>query len=150
MKSALLISPVLSCAWLDALVMRVFIALLGALLLTGCQASDPLSGKNDPKDPWWELGFIEPFYMKVWVEDSAVEDINGKLFRRTGGGSAAGGDMGYNKEWARGWGGGGGGSAKSVVGDAGREKTAPSCEINSGRFFCTCCNRISSSHNDLC
>ncbi|AZC95281.1 DUF2931 family protein [Pseudomonas chlororaphis] len=96
--------------------MRVFIALLGALLLTGCQASDPLSGKNDPKDPWWELGFIEPFYMKVWVEDSAVEDINGKLFRRTGGGPAAGGDMGYNKEWARGWGGGGGGSAKSVVG----------------------------------
>ncbi|AZD85579.1 MULTISPECIES: DUF2931 family protein [Pseudomonas] len=96
--------------------MRVFIALLGALLLTGCQASDPLSGKNDPKDPWWELGFVEPYYMKVWVEDSAVEDVNGKLFTRTGGGSAAGGDMGYDKEWARGWSGGVGGNGKSVVG----------------------------------
>lgn len=85
--------------------MRVFIALLGALLLTGCLASDPLSGKNDPKAPWWQLGFSEPFYMKVWVEDSAVEDINGKLFLHTGGGSATGGDMGYDKEWARGWGG---------------------------------------------
>ncbi|MCP1479401.1 hypothetical protein J2Y88_001712 [Pseudomonas chlororaphis] len=97
--------------------MRVFIALLGALLLTGCWTSDPLSGKNDPKAPWWQLGFSEPFYMKVWVEDSTVEDINGKLFLRTGGGSAAGGDMGYDKEWARGWGGKGvGGSGKSVVG----------------------------------
>jgi Protein of unknown function (DUF2931). len=95
--------------------MRVFIALLGTLLLIGCHA-DPLSGKHDPKDPWWELGFIEPFYMEVWVEDSAVEDINGKLFRRTGGGSAAGGDMGYDKEWARGWSGGVGGNGKSVVG----------------------------------
>ncbi|AZD72909.1 DUF2931 family protein [Pseudomonas chlororaphis] len=96
--------------------MRVFIALLGALLLTGCQASDPLSGKNDPKDPWWQLGFIEPFYMKVWVEDSAVEDINGQLFPHTGGGSAAGGDLGYDKEWARGWGDTVGGSGWSVVG----------------------------------
>ncbi|SDT32219.1 Protein of unknown function [Pseudomonas chlororaphis] len=83
--------------------MRVFITLLGVLLLSGCHA-DPLSGKNDPKDPWWQLGFIEPFYMKVWVEDSAVEDINGQLFPHTGGGSAAGGDLGYDKEWARGWG----------------------------------------------
>lgn len=83
--------------------MRVFIALLGTLLLSGCHA-DPLSGKNDPKAPWWQLGFIEPFYMEVWVEDSAVEDINGKLILRTGKGSAAGGDLGYDKEWARGWG----------------------------------------------
>ncbi|NNB42121.1 DUF2931 family protein [Pseudomonas chlororaphis] len=94
--------------------MRVFIALLGALLLTGCQASDPLSGKNDPKDPWWELGFTEPYYMKVWVEDSTVEDINGKQFHRTGG-TAAGGRPGYEKEWARGWD-GVGIDGKSVVG----------------------------------
>ncbi|AKA25091.1 DUF2931 family protein [Pseudomonas chlororaphis] len=95
--------------------MRVFIALLGAQLLTGCLASDPLSGKNDPKDPWWEMGFTQPYYMKVWVEDTAVEDINGQLFHRTGGGSAADGDPGYQKEWARGWG-GVGGNGKSVVG----------------------------------
>ncbi|AKA24983.1 DUF2931 family protein [Pseudomonas chlororaphis] len=95
--------------------MRVFIALLGALLLTGCLASDPLSAKNDPKSPWWELGFTEPYYMEVWVEDSAVEDINGKLFRRTGRGTAAGGDLGFKKEWARGWD-GVGIDGKSVVG----------------------------------
>ncbi|WDH50759.1 DUF2931 family protein [Pseudomonas chlororaphis] len=95
--------------------MRVFIALLGALLLTGCLASDPLSGKNDPKNPWWDLGFTEPNYMKVWVEDSAVEDINGKLFRRTGGGTAAGGQPEDNRESARGWAGVGVGG-KSVVG----------------------------------
>jgi len=94
--------------------MRAFIALLGALLLTGCLASDPLSGKNDPKNPWWELGFTEPYYMKVWVEGSAVEDINGKQFHRTGG-TAAGGRPGYKKEWARGWD-GVGIDGKSVVG----------------------------------
>ncbi|AVO58620.1 DUF2931 family protein [Pseudomonas chlororaphis] len=94
--------------------MRMFIALLGALLLTGCLASDPLSAKNDPKNPWWELGFTEPYYMKVWVEDSTVEDINGKQFHRTGG-TAAGGRPGYEKEWARGWD-GVGIDGKSVVG----------------------------------
>ncbi|AVO58708.1 DUF2931 family protein [Pseudomonas chlororaphis] len=97
--------------------MRVFIALLGALLLSGCLASDPLSAKNDPKNPWWELGFTEPYYMKVWVEDSAVEDINGMLFRRTGGGTASGGNLGYQKEWARGWS-EVGGDGKSVIGAA--------------------------------
>lgn len=42
------------------------------LLSNGCQSNDPLSAKNDPKSPWWELGFTEPNYLKVWVEDSAV------------------------------------------------------------------------------
>ncbi|MCB2255177.1 DUF2931 family protein [Pseudomonas chlororaphis] len=93
--------------------MRVFIALLGTLLLSGCH-TDPLSGKNDPKSPWWDLGFTEPYYMKVWVEDSVVEDINGKQFHRSGG-SAAGGYPGYKKEWARGWD-GVGIDGKSVVG----------------------------------
>lgn len=41
--------------------------------------------------------------MKVWVEESAVEDINGKLFTRTGGGTAAGGEPENGKESARGW-----------------------------------------------
>jgi len=94
--------------------MRAPIALLAALLLTGCQ-TDPLSGKNDPKNPWWELGFTEPYYMKVWVEDSAVEDINGKLFRHTGRGTAAGGHPGYERDWSRGWD-GVGIDGKSVVG----------------------------------
>lgn len=42
--------------------------MLGALLITGCQSTDPLSTKNDPRSPWWELAFTEPNYMKVWVE----------------------------------------------------------------------------------
>jgi len=95
--------------------MRVFITLLGTLLLSGCQAANPLSGKTDPKNPWWDLGFTEPNYMKIWVEDSAVEDINGKLFRRTGGGTAAGGQPEDNRESARGWT-GVGVAGKSVVG----------------------------------
>jgi hypothetical protein len=41
--------------------------------------------------------------MKVWVEDSAVEDINGKLFTRTGGGTSAGGEPENGGESARGW-----------------------------------------------
>jgi hypothetical protein len=95
--------------------MRKVIAMLGVLLLSGCQATDPLSAKNDPKYLWWELAFTEPNYMKVWVEDSAVEDINGKLFHRTGGGSAAGGEPEDGKESARGWN-GVGSSGKPVVG----------------------------------
>ncbi|WPN60413.1 DUF2931 family protein [Pseudomonas sp. P9_31] len=83
--------------------MRTLIVLLGALLVAGCQAADPLSGKDDPKNPWWSLSFVEPFYMKVWVEDSAVEDINGKLFLRTGGGTAGGGEPEDGTESARGW-----------------------------------------------
>jgi hypothetical protein len=82
--------------------MRTLLALWVILLLNGCQ-SDPLSGKNDPKSPWWSLTFTEPRYMKVWVEDSAVEDINGKLFLRTGGGTAAGGEPEDGTESARGW-----------------------------------------------
>lgn len=95
--------------------MRVLIALLGVLLLTICQAT-PLSGEHDPKDPWWSLGFTEPYYMKVWVENSAVEDITGKLFRRTGAGNAAGGEPEDGMESARGWGGGIGGATRGVVG----------------------------------
>lgn len=83
--------------------MRVFVTLFCALFMTGCQSADPLSAKNDPKSESWELAFTEPYYMKVWVEDSAVEDINGKLFNRTGGGTAAGGEPEDGKESARGW-----------------------------------------------
>ncbi|RON43898.1 hypothetical protein BK667_28470 [Pseudomonas frederiksbergensis] len=96
--------------------MRAMLALLGAILISGCQSGDPLSAKNDPKSQWWELAFTEPDYMKVWVEDSSVQDVTGKVFFRTGGGSAAGGEPEDGKESARGWGGGVGGSGKTVVG----------------------------------
>lgn len=95
--------------------MRPFISLLGVLLIAGCHLTDPLSGEDDPKSEWWELGFTEPHYMKVWVEDTSVEDIKGRAFLRTGGGSASGGQPEDGTESARGWH-GVGSSAKAVVG----------------------------------
>ena len=84
--------------------MKAMIALLGALLVSGCQVGGPETGANDPKSPWWELGFVEPVYMKVWVEDSSVLDINNRTFFRVGGKSAAGGEPEDGTESARGWG----------------------------------------------
>ncbi len=69
---------------LDALVMKGLVVLLGGLLLAGCQIRESASGANDPKYEWWELAFIKPDFMNVWVEDSAVEDINGKTYLRAG------------------------------------------------------------------
>jgi hypothetical protein len=95
--------------------MKRFLILLCALWVTGCQPIDPLSAKNDPKSPWWELGFTEPRYMKVWVEDTSVEDIKGRTFLHTGGGSASGGQPEDGTDSARGWD-GVGASARPVVG----------------------------------
>jgi hypothetical protein len=78
--------------------------LLGMLLVSGCQATNLVSPKTELTRKWWSLSFNEPYYMKAWVENSAVEDINGKLFHRTGGGTAAGGEPENSKESARGWG----------------------------------------------
>ena len=94
--------------------MRLLTSLLCAVLMTGCHA-DPLSTKNDPKSPWWELAFTEPHYMKVWVEDTTVEDIKGETFLHTGGGSASGGQPEDGTDSARGWH-GVGSTGKSVVG----------------------------------
>ncbi|PWE39436.1 hypothetical protein C9I50_18580 [Pseudomonas prosekii] len=95
--------------------MKRLITLLGMLIVVGCQSAEPLSAKEDPKSQWWELAFTEPNYMKVWVEDSEVEDINGKVFKRTGAGTAAGGQPEDGKESARGWG-SVGSSGKMVIG----------------------------------
>jgi len=89
--------------------------MLCALLISGCDSSDPLSAKNDPKSPWWELGFTEPNYMKVWVEDTSVEDIKGRAFLHTGGGSASGGQPEDGTASAQGWH-GVGSNGKAVVG----------------------------------
>ena len=95
--------------------MKIFVTILLALFMSGCQSAAPLSAGSDPKSGSWELAFTEPYYMKVWVEDSAVEDINGKLFRRTGSGTAAGGEPETGEESARGWH-AGGAAAKPVIG----------------------------------
>ena len=89
---------------MDALVMKAMIALLGALLVSGCQIGGPETGANDPKSPWWQLGFVEPTYMKIWVEDSSVLDIKNMMFFNVGGKSAPGGEPDDGTESARGWG----------------------------------------------
>jgi Protein of unknown function (DUF2931) len=77
---------------------------LGALLLGGCQAADPLSGENDPHYPWWDLRFTGPTHMEGWVETSAVVDINNRFFpRRLGGGIGDGEFEDNGIEHARGW-----------------------------------------------
>ncbi|RON43685.1 DUF2931 family protein [Pseudomonas frederiksbergensis] len=83
--------------------MRVLVLFLGMLLVIACQATDSQS-KSELTRKWWSLSFNEPNYMKVWVEDSTVEDINGKLFPRRGGGRAAGSEPEDGTESARGWG----------------------------------------------
>ncbi|WP_084166352.1 DUF2931 family protein [Stutzerimonas azotifigens] len=85
------------------------------LLLYGCQSGDPLSGQQDPHARWWSLGFTEPNFMTVWVEDSAVVDINGLLVRRISRGRAAGAETDRDGEVARGWD-GVGGDGVAVVG----------------------------------
>jgi len=83
---------------------RMLGALFGVLLLTGCQAADPLSSAKDPHSPWWDLRFSAPRYMTGWVEASAVVDINDRFFPRRGGGVIGGGDFEDDGiESARGW-----------------------------------------------
>lgn len=97
--------------------MKAYLALLGALLLlTGCQVADPLSAKNDPKDPWWSLEFFGPTYMTGWVEASEVEDINGVVINHGSGGMIGSGNHGYEAESARGWPRGYGGTTRVVTG----------------------------------
>ncbi len=95
--------------------MRMLGALLGILLLSGCQAMDPLSGARDPHSPWWSLDFSGPAYMIGEVEHSAVVDINGRLFHRPGGGGVGTGEPEDATEAARGWA-GPGGNIRAVVG----------------------------------
>lgn len=84
--------------------MKGLFVLLGAFLLAGCQSGGSETGENDPKSPWWELGFVEPNYMRIWVEDSSVLDINNRVFFRAGGSTAASGEPDDGTESARGWG----------------------------------------------
>jgi len=98
--------------------MKPLTALLGALLLGGCQATDPLSGAKDPKDNQWSLEFTAPIYMTGWVEASLVEDINGQLFDHGTGGVIGTGSVDYGTatELARGWPRALGGRFRGVIG----------------------------------
>ncbi|MDQ3201160.1 MAG: DUF2931 family protein [Pseudomonadota bacterium] len=83
--------------------MRLLGIAFGMLLISGCHAVSLAAPETELTRKWWSLGFNEPFYMKAWVEDTAVEDINGTVFHRTGGGTAAGGEPENGEESARGW-----------------------------------------------
>ncbi len=60
--------------------MKMLVTLLAVLIFTGCHVTSSNSGENDPKYPWWELAFIKPNFMNVWVEDSSVEDLKVEPF----------------------------------------------------------------------
>ncbi|WP_225571204.1 DUF2931 family protein [Pseudomonas sp. Y24-6] len=81
---------------------RTLWILLGALLLSGCQTSGQSWGHSDPDAVPWEIGFVTPYSMEGWVEDSATVDVDGNLYRRIGSGGAAGGGK-NGTELARGW-----------------------------------------------
>ncbi|WP_458718067.1 DUF2931 family protein [Pseudomonas gregormendelii] len=93
--------------------MRTPWILLGALFLSGCQASGLSWGRLDPDAGPWALGFVTPYLMDGWVEDSATVDVDGNLFRRIGSGGAAGGGKNGSKG-ARGWAVKGGGTERDV------------------------------------
>ncbi|WP_458718524.1 DUF2931 family protein [Pseudomonas gregormendelii] len=93
--------------------MRTPWILLGALFLSGCQASGLSWGRSDPDAGPWALGFVTPYLMDGWVEDSATVDVDGNLFRRIGSGGAAGGGKNGSKG-ACGWAVKGGGTERDV------------------------------------
>ena len=93
--------------------MRTPWILLGVLFLSGCQASGLSWGRSDPDAGPWALGFVTPYLMDGWVEDSATVDVDGTLFRRIGSGGAAGGGKNGSKG-ARGWAVKGGGTERDV------------------------------------
>ena len=93
--------------------MRTPWILLGALFLSGCQASGLSWGRSDPDAGPWALGFVTPYLMGGWVEESATVDVDGNFYRRIGSGWAAGGGKNGTKG-ARGWAVKGGGTERNV------------------------------------
>ncbi|MFJ2390589.1 DUF2931 family protein [Pseudomonas koreensis] len=90
--------------------MRTLWILLGAFLMSGCQAS----GHSDPDAGPWALGFVTPYAMDGWVEDSATVDVKGNFYRRIGSGGAFGGRK-NGADGARGWTVRGAGSEREVL-----------------------------------
>jgi hypothetical protein len=82
---------------------RFLIALLGLLLIGGCKATDSLAGDNDPHTQWWSIDFQSPSYMVGWVENSTVEDVNGRLINNHSGGSLGTNTPEDGTESAKGW-----------------------------------------------
>jgi hypothetical protein len=82
----------------------MLLALMGLLLMSGCQATDPLSGERDPPPLWWSIDFQGSSYVIAEVEERIVEDVNGKLFQRPGGRTIGTDTPEDGTESAQGWG----------------------------------------------
>lgn len=82
--------------------MRKLWILFGTLLIGGCQASNLSWGRSDPDSGPWALGFVTPYAMDGWVEDSATVDVKGNFYRRIGSGWAFGGRK-NGANGAQGW-----------------------------------------------
>jgi hypothetical protein len=79
--------------------MKLLPGFMSLLLISGCH---PVVEQN--RQPlWWDIDFIGPSYMLGEVELHIVEDINGKLFRRSGGGPIGTDTPEDGTESARGW-----------------------------------------------
>jgi hypothetical protein len=87
-------------------------SLLLALLALGACAT-----ANEAALPYraWTLGFVAPAYMEVWIETIDVEDINGRIFSRAGGGTASISYRGSAAGWPKRIGFGGGRDVTGAV-----------------------------------
>lgn len=79
----------------------MWLALLGLLLVSGCQATGAV--RDEHHAPWWSIDFQGPSYMIGTVEDSTVEDIQGQLFNNGGTGMIGGDTDTHGPDAARGW-----------------------------------------------
>jgi hypothetical protein len=94
-------STLMDCSRMDTSVVKPFIALMCAILVSGCQTTGLLSGEHDPKAPSWSLEFAAPLYMTGWVEASAVQDVQGNLFNHGSARVIGSGDYGNQREVAK-------------------------------------------------
>jgi hypothetical protein len=83
--------------------MKFKLKILGPLVVLVLTSGCVYENARATATRWWNIGFTEPAYMKVWVEEASEEDVNGKFIPHIGEGSASGGQMGLDKEYARGW-----------------------------------------------
>lgn len=83
--------------------MKILLALVGLLMMSGCQATGSPPDEQERHHPWWSIDFQGPSYMIGSVENNTVEDIHGRLFNN-GGAGMVGGDTDMDGiEAARGW-----------------------------------------------